>query len=60
MGLPPDFPVDQRNLVTFKDVDGTKTEMTVTQFDWTVSPMLGLAEAGLNQSIDKMGKRLAE
>lgn len=60
LGLPPDFPVDQRNLVTFKNLGGNKTEMTVTQFDWVESPMLAMAEAGLNQSIDKLGKSLTE
>ncbi len=52
-GLPPDFPKDLRMAVNFKSVGG-KTEMTVTQYDWSDGPMLGLAGAGLNQSLDKM------
>jgi len=47
MGMPPDFPQDQRNRVTFKAVGANKTEMTVTEFGWTVCPMLDLAETGL-------------
>ncbi len=54
LGLPPEFPREMRTLVTFRAIEGGKTEMTVTQFDWTVSPMLGYAETGLNQSMDKM------
>jgi uncharacterized protein YndB with AHSA1/START domain len=54
MGLPPEFPKDMRTVVTFKDLGKGRTEMTVTEYDWTVSPMRGFAEAGLNQSLDKM------
>ena len=57
LGLPADFPQDQRNLVTFKTA-GNKTEMTVTQYDWTLGQMLDLAEAGWNQSLDKMAASL--
>jgi uncharacterized protein YndB with AHSA1/START domain len=60
LGMPPDFPRDQRNLVTFKDTGGNKTEMTVTQYDWTVGRMLGLAEAGWKQSLDKMAATFAK
>ncbi|MBI3714389.1 MAG: SRPBCC domain-containing protein [Betaproteobacteria bacterium] len=54
LGMPPEFPREMRTLVSFRKLGADKTEMTVTQFDWTVSPMLGYAEAGLNQSLDKM------
>ncbi len=54
LGMPPEFPKEMRTLVTLRDIGGDKTEMTVTQFDWTVSPFLGYAETGLNQSLDKM------
>jgi len=54
LGMPPDFPRDQRHLVTFKDLGNGKTEMTVTEFDWTVGRMQQLAELGLNQCLDKM------
>ena len=54
LGLPADFPRDQRHLVTFGATGGRKTEMTVTQYDWTVGQMLALAEIGLNQCLDKM------
>jgi uncharacterized protein YndB with AHSA1/START domain len=60
LGMPPDFPVDQRNLVTFKAVDHNKTEMTVTEYGWTAGQMLPLAETGLNQCLDKMAASLAK
>jgi uncharacterized protein YndB with AHSA1/START domain len=59
LGLPPDFPRDQRNLVTFKAAGGNKTEMTVTQYEWMVGQMLAFAEAGWNQSLDKMAASFA-
>jgi len=34
--------------------------MTVTEFDWTVGPMLDLSEMGLNQCLDKMAASLAK
>jgi uncharacterized protein YndB with AHSA1/START domain len=60
LGMPPDFPQDQRNLVTFKAAGDNKTEMTVTEFDWTVGQMLNLSEIGLNQCLDKMAASLTK
>jgi hypothetical protein len=60
LGMPPDFPQNQRNLVTLKAAGANKTEMTVTQFDWSQGQMLNLAEAGLNQSLDKMAASFAK
>jgi uncharacterized protein YndB with AHSA1/START domain len=54
MGMPPDFPQDQRHTVTFKDVGNGKTEMTVTEYDWTVGHMMEMSTLGLNQCLDKM------
>jgi uncharacterized protein YndB with AHSA1/START domain len=59
LGLPPDFPRDQRNVVTFKDSAG-KTEMTVTEFDWTPGKMMELAETGLKQCLGKMAVSLGQ
>jgi uncharacterized protein YndB with AHSA1/START domain len=57
LGLPPDFPRDQRNLVVFRSL-GAQTEVTVTQFDWTPGPMFGFAEMGWTQSLDKLAESL--
>jgi uncharacterized protein YndB with AHSA1/START domain len=60
LGMPPDFPQDQRNLVTFKAVGKNKTEITVTEYDWNVGQMMDLAKTGLNQCLDKMAASLAK
>jgi hypothetical protein len=60
MGLPREFPRDMRTAVSFKDLGKGKTEMTVTEYDWTVRPMRGFAEVGLNQSVDKMVAAIAK
>jgi uncharacterized protein YndB with AHSA1/START domain len=60
LGLPPDFPRDQRNVVTFKAIGFGKTEMTVAQYEWSPGQMMGLAETGLKQCLGKMAVSLAE
>lgn len=59
-GLPPDAPQAVRNLVTFKALGSDKTEMTVTEFDWTVGPIMELSTAGLEQCLDKMARIFAK
>ena len=59
LGMPADFPQDLRNLVTFKAISDNETEMTMTQFAWTVGRMMELAETGLNQCVDKMAASLS-
>ena len=54
VGLPPDLPQSVRNTVTFKAVGDDKTEMTVTEHDWTVGQMMEMSKAGLEQCLDKM------
>ena len=59
VGMPPEFNKDMRMTVAFKNAGEHKTEMTVTQYDWTISKMFEMAETGLNQSLDKMTEILA-
>ena len=54
MGMPPDFPQDQRHAVTFKAVDEDKTELTVTEYGWTAGQMMELSRLGMEQCLDKM------
>lgn len=54
LGLPPDFPQDVRNTVTFKDLGESKTEIIVTEYDWPVGQMRQMAKMGLGQCLDKM------
>ena len=59
LGLRPDFPQNVRTVVTFKAV-GDKTEMTITEYDLPDTQMFEYAEAGLNQSLDKMAASFAK
>lgn len=54
VGMPADFPQDLRNLVTFIDLGDTRTEITVTEFDWPVGQMRELSRMGMEQCLDKM------
>jgi activator of Hsp90 ATPase-like protein len=58
MGMPADFPKEIPSVLAFKRV-GDKTELTVTEYDWTVGQMLEMSEAGMNQCLDKLAEVLA-
>lgn len=59
VGLPPDFPQDVRNVITFKTVGENKTEMIVTEYGYTSDQWFDLSKAGLEQCLDKMAAALA-
>ncbi len=59
-GLPPDFPKDVRTTVTFKARGDNKTEITVTEYDYSSDQMLDLSRAGLEQCLDKMAESLKQ
>jgi uncharacterized protein YndB with AHSA1/START domain len=54
LGMPPDFPQDQRHTIVFKPVAEGKTQITVTEYGWNAGKMLELSELGLEQCLDKM------
>lgn len=60
VGMPADFPIETRTVVTFKEIGGSKTEMTITQYGMPSadSQMGQFAEMGLNQCMDKMVRAL--
>ncbi|MFY9570015.1 MAG: SRPBCC domain-containing protein, partial [Blastocatellia bacterium] len=58
MGMPPDFPKEIPSALAFKRV-GDKTELTVTEYGWTVGQMRDMSEAGMNQCLDKLAETLA-
>lgn len=60
MGLPADFPQDQRHTVTFKARGDNRTEITVTEHDWPAGRMMELARTGLDQCLDKMAAIFAK
>lgn len=59
LGMPADFPKEIPSALAFKRV-GDKTELTVTEYDWTVGQMLDMSEAGMSQCLDKLAEVLAK
>ena len=53
LGMPPDFPLDIRTVVTFREVPRSKTEMTVTEYA-DFGTISNFAQIGLEQSLDKI------
>ncbi len=53
VGMPADFPMDIRTVVTFKTLSADKTEMTVIEYA-DFGSMSNFAQIGLEQSLDKM------
>jgi uncharacterized protein YndB with AHSA1/START domain len=56
LGMPPEFPMNLRTSVTVKEPEIGKTAITVTEYGFPVCPMLAMAEKGLQQCMDKMGR----
>ena len=54
IGMPPGIPEGVRHVVTFTELDGARTEMTVTEYDYTVEQTRDLSKAGMEECIDKM------
>lgn len=59
MGMPPDFPKEIPSALAFKRI-GDKTELTATEYGWTVGEMREMSEAGLNECLDKLAAVLAK
>lgn len=59
MGMPPDFPKEIPSALAFKRV-GNKTELTATEYGWTVGQMRDLSESGLSECLDKLAVVLAK
>jgi len=53
VGMPPDFPLDIKTVVTFRALAVNKTEMTVTEYA-DFGSMSNFAQIGLEQSLLKM------
>jgi uncharacterized protein YndB with AHSA1/START domain len=58
IGMPPDFPEEIRTVIVFK-AKGEMTELTITEYGWTLSQMYVYSYAGMHQSIDKLAASLA-
>ena len=54
IGMPPDFPQNMRQTITFKALSADRTEITVTEYDWPLGRMREMSQLGLEQCLDKM------
>ncbi|MEQ8674590.1 MAG: SRPBCC domain-containing protein [Aggregatilineales bacterium] len=59
VGMPADFPTDQLQVIAFKSLGDNKTELTVTEYGWTVGQMMEMSRMGMNQCLDKLERLLA-
>ncbi|MFP5041757.1 SRPBCC family protein [Parasediminibacterium sp. JCM 36343] len=53
LGMPSDFPIDIKTIVTFVELTENKTEMTVTEYA-DFGSISNFAQIGLEQSLEKM------
>jgi uncharacterized protein YndB with AHSA1/START domain len=53
VGMPPDFPKEVKFVIEFNS-QGDQTELTITEYDWTLGQMSEYAVMGMNQSLDKL------
>ena len=60
LGLPADMPKEVRHEITFKKLGQDKTELTVTEYGWTVGQMMEMSKMGMEQCLDKMAALLAK
>ncbi len=59
LGMPPDFPLNIRTIVTFKEVTDSETKMTVTEYA-DFGTISNFAQIGLEQSLEKMAVIFSE
>lgn len=60
LGMPPDFPQNQRHVVDFSALNAHQTTLTITEYGWTVGQMMELSRLGMEQCLDKMAVLLAQ
>lgn len=60
MNLPPGIPDEVRHVITFRPLQGDRTEITVTEFGYTSEQVVELSKAGMNECLDKMEESLKE
>lgn len=53
VNMPPDFPIDIRTVISFRELGNSKTEMTVTEYA-EFGTISDFAQIGLEESMDKM------
>jgi uncharacterized protein YndB with AHSA1/START domain len=60
LGLPQDIPKSMRHLITFKGLEGEKTEMTVTVYGYTTTLMIQASRMRLEQCHYKLAASLRQ
>jgi uncharacterized protein YndB with AHSA1/START domain len=55
LGMPSDFPIDIKTVVTLREIANNKTEMTVTEYA-NFGTISNFAQIGLEQSLEKMAE----
>jgi uncharacterized protein YndB with AHSA1/START domain len=58
-GMGGDHPMEGRVTVTFDELDGNKTKLTLRYYGMAPSEMRDMAEAGWNETLDKLAAVLA-
>lgn len=54
IGMPPDFPTDQRQEIIFKDLGNGQCEITVIEYGWNVGKMMEMSRMGMEQCLNKL------
>jgi uncharacterized protein YndB with AHSA1/START domain len=60
VGMPADFPQNQRHVAEFKDFGSGSTELTFTEYGWPEGQMREFSRTGMEQCLDKMQKLLEQ
>jgi uncharacterized protein YndB with AHSA1/START domain len=58
LGLPPGIPDVVRHVVSFSEIDGTTTELTVREYGYPDAATVEISRAGMEQVLDKMATSL--
>jgi uncharacterized protein YndB with AHSA1/START domain len=59
IGIPPGVPPDVPHRITFKSVGEGETEMTVTEYGYTLDEAVEISKSGMEQCLDKMAASFA-
>ena len=54
IGIPPGVPHEVRHVITFKSLNNSQTELTVTEFGYASAQAHDISKTGMEQCIDKM------
>ncbi|MCM3180848.1 hypothetical protein [Cytobacillus horneckiae] len=54
VGMHPDFPQNQLHIIEFKRVSENKTELMITEYDWSFGQIMEMSKKGMEQCLNKM------